>query len=264
MRGKIICKECTPDKCCCCVDLEVGVNAIAGMNISTGFCVGFTVASGFGEVWSMKWCFIILSISSILSGVSLLHGTIKRNKVTTAGHLGLSLLNIVMCVIIAANFFSGYDEENWNQFWGGHGYVWIMQGIIWLITAFLIIYLGICVFRFLMEMVADASVEEEDISTTNFETAGEAEPETVAELEEEKLKEEGGDAAADDDAGGDDDDPKKRPVEDDVVLSSMSRRSSMLVDRSNKEMSIAGSHQFTKEMGNRRSSHQFKYITINV
>ena len=227
MGGNNTCKDCTPDKCCCCVDLEVGSNVIAGMNISAGFCVGFMVASGFGEVWEMKWCFIILAITSIIAGVSLLHGSIKRNKVTTAGYLGLSVINVVVCVIIAVNFFSGYDNENWNQFWGSWGYVWIMQGLVWVVTALLIIYLGICVFRFLIEIVSEASDEVEDMSTTTAEEGGEEEAEDddeyKAEPEKETSQEEDGDAA------DGDKEANTNPPEDDVVLSSMSRRSSMYV-----------------------------------
>ena len=218
MGGDIICKECTPDKCCCCIELRVGSNVIAGMNISAGLCVGFMVASGFGNNWELKWCFLTLAISSIIAGVALLHGGIKGNKITTASYLLLTVTNIVVCVVIAIYFFSGYANENWGKFWAsiGSGNFWIWHGIFWLIIALVVLYLGICVFGFLMELNTEATVGAEDMSTSAEETE-------ETESEEVTASEDGSNSYNNDLR------EKKLSENDDVVVTSMSRRSSLYV-----------------------------------
>ena len=191
--------ECTPDKCCCCIDLNVGCNVIAGINLSAGFCIGLMVGLGFGDVWEMKACFLIIAIISVAAGCSLLHGSVKQNKVTTAAYLVLSVINAVICLIIAINSFSGYPELD-NFFSSiNSSHIWIVYGLIWTLTGFVYIYFGIIVFSYLMEIVAEESVDP-------------MEPSDVTEEEEEESI---------------DDTKKEAPAEEESGEVSDSRRSSM-------------------------------------
>ena len=169
---------------------------IAGMSISAGFCIGLMLGLGFGDIWIIKWCFITLAFSSIAAGCSLLHGTVNENKVTTAGYLILSVINAVLCLIIAINIFSGYSEL--DNFWSSidSQHVWIVYGLIWIFTCFVYIYFGIIVFSFIMQLVSETSVDP-------------MEPSDVLEVEEEANKQ-----------------PEKEPPVEEDNESILTRRSS--------------------------------------